>query len=184
MTYLSKTKINVQIQSLRHRIRSIPLLLGAAVAGLIVGIILSIIINDKFLTPETQLTIPRAEVHVVEVAYAVEPQPTTEPMKTATVTAYSCGGLVTEAEIEMNCPSLKKYPNGRTSTGTTPRHYITVACDRANVGRKFYLEGIGEVVCEDTGGAIKGAGRFDLYVSNVQEARKFGKQYIKYREVL
>lgn len=183
MTYLPKTKRNVQAQSLRHRIRSTPLLLVAAIAGLIVGVILSIVINDKFLSPENAITIPRAEVHVVDVAYAADPQPTPEPMKTAVVTAYSCGGLTTEAEIKMNCPSLKNYPNGRTSTGTTPRAYITVACDRANTGRTFYLEGIGEVVCEDTGGAIKGAGRFDLYVTDVYEAREFGRQEIKYREV-
>lgn len=183
MTYLPKTKKHVQVQSLRHRIRSIPLLLIAALAGLVVGIILAIVINDRFFTEENTITIPRAEVHVVEVAYAAEPQPTPEPMKTALVTAYSCGGLKTETEIKMNCPSLKKYPNGRTSTGTTPRPYITVACDRANTGRKFYLDGIGEVVCEDTGGAIKGAGRFDLYVTDVKEAREFGRQEVQYREV-
>lgn len=102
--------------------------------------------------------------------------------KMAKVTAYSCGGLKTEAEIDMNCPSIRKYPNGRTNSGTTPRPYRTVACDRANLGKKFILDGIGEVTCEDTGGAIKGAGRFDVYLPTVQEAREFGVQELLYRE--
>lgn len=103
--------------------------------------------------------------------------------KIAKVTAYSCGGLNTEAEIKMNCPSLKKYPKGRTATGTTPRPYITAACDRSNIGKVFHIDGIGRVVCEDTGGAIKGAGRFDIYVTTVHEARKFGVQKVAYKEI-
>ena len=102
--------------------------------------------------------------------------------KLAKVTAYSCGGLKTEAEIDMNCPSIRKYPKGRTNSGTTPRPYITVACDREYMGQKFILDGIGEVTCEDTGGAIKGEGRFDLYLPTVQEARDFGVQRLLYRE--
>ncbi len=102
--------------------------------------------------------------------------------KLAKVTAYSCGGLKTEAEIDMNCPSIRKYPRGRTNSGTTPRPYRTVACDRANLGKRFILDGIGEVTCEDTGGAIKGAGRFDVYLPTVQEAREFGVQELLYRE--
>lgn len=101
--------------------------------------------------------------------------------KLGKVTAYSCGGLTTQAEIDMNCPSLRKYPKGRTASGTTPRPNITVACDRAYMGQKFVIDGIGEVTCEDTGGAIKGEGRFDLYVETVDEAYKFGVQKRLYR---
>lgn len=190
--FLRKTGLRyVQIQLSRHRIRPATLLFIIAFIGLMLGIFLAIAWNAKHAQAEEQITIPRAEI--IEPVYASEtaeieatatPAPRVGEVKTAKVTAYSCGGLTTEAEIKMNCPSLKKYPNGRTASGTTPRPRITVACDRANMGKRFHLEGIGEVVCEDTGGAIKGAGRFDLYVTDVQEARKFGKQYIKYREVL
>ena len=103
--------------------------------------------------------------------------------KTAIVTAYSCGGLTTDAEIDMNCPSLRTYPEGRTATGTTPIPYKTVACDKANLGRTFHLEGVGEVLCTDTGGSIIGSGRFDLYLPTVQEAREFGKREIAYNLV-
>lgn len=111
---------------------------------------------------------------------------TTTPnvLRIAKVTAYSCGGLKTEEEIKMNCPSLKKYPKGRTATGTTPRPNITVACDRSNLGKSFKLEGVGVVKCEDTGGSIKGKNRFDLYVETVQEARNWGIKNISYEEIL
>lgn len=101
--------------------------------------------------------------------------------KTAHVTAYSCVGLETTKEILMNCPSiLDGQP--QTSSGTTPIPYKTMACDRANMGRTFDIEGIGQVKCTDTGGAIKGQGRFDLYLPTVQEARQFGVQYLSYSE--
>ena len=104
-------------------------------------------------------------------------------VKTARVTAYSCGGLTTEAEITMNCPSLRTG-GPRTANGTTPIANKTMACDSANMGKTFELEGYGEVTCTDTGGAIKGAGRFDLYVENVAEAYAYGVQYLEYSEVI
>lgn len=104
-----------------------------------------------------------------------------ENKRIAVVTAYSCGGLTTDAEIDMNCPSLRNYPQGRTATGTTPIPNKTVACDKANLGRTFHLEGVGEVTCEDVGGGIKGAGRFDLYLETVQEARNWGVRKIAYK---
>jgi len=105
------------------------------------------------------------------------PTPTPKP-KTAKVTAYSCGGIETEAERKMNCP------NGISASGKPLVPFKTVACDRANMGRVFHLEGIGEVTCVDVGGAIKGAGRFDLYVTDIQTARQWGVQEISYMEVL
>lgn len=104
------------------------------------------------------------------------------PPKIALVTAYSCGGLTTEALIKMNCPSLV-YGGPKTASGTIPTPSLTVACDPANLGRRFHLANIGEVVCEDTGGSIKGAGRFDIYLSTLGEAREFGVQYLEYYEM-
>ena len=128
-------------------------------------------------------------VKVADKAQAYEYQPpvivekeVVKVVKTARVTAYSCGGLTTEAEITMNCPSLRTG-GPRTANGTTPIANKTMACDPANMGKSFNLEGYGEVVCTDTGGAIKGAGRFDLYVENVAEAYSYGVQYLEYSEV-
>jgi 3D (Asp-Asp-Asp) domain-containing protein len=58
-----------------------------------------------------------------------------------------------------------------------------MACDSANMGRTFEIEGIGTRRCTDTGGAIKGAGRFDIYVSDISEAYAFGVQNRQYRIV-
>lgn len=77
----------------------------------------------------------------------------------------------------MNCP------NGITASGTKPKPYRTMACDPANMERVFHLDGIGEVKCTDTGGAIQGAGRFDLYVTDIAEAKQFGVQKINYQEI-
>ena len=134
--------------------------------------------NDELISP-----IPNgASLHVVSVAHASEieqPVATSEPVKTAKVTAYSCGGLKTEAEIRMNCPSLFSG-EPTTADGSVPKPYKTVACDRANLGKYFEIESVGRVKCTDTGGAIKGAGRFDLYVTDVQEARQWGVKQLEY----
>jgi len=131
---------------------------------------------------EYKKVLSQIEVKAYEKPIVIEKQVVRE-VKIAKVTAYSCGGLQTDAEIDMNCPSLRNHPNGRTATGTTPRPNVTVACDKANLGKTFELKGIGQVKCEDTGSAIKGAGRFDLYVETVEEAYAFGTQYIEYFEI-
>lgn len=76
----------------------------------------------------------------------------------------------------MNCP------NGKTALGTKPSHTRTVACDAKLLGKRIYLEGIGERVCEDTGGAIAGQ-HIDLYVKDITEAKAWGVKQVKF-EVL
>lgn len=102
-------------------------------------------------------------------------------LEEAIVTAYSCGGLKTEAEIRMNCPSLL-HGQPKTATGSLPIPLKTVACDRKYLHHQFEIEGVGAVTCTDTGGRIKG-NRFDLYVETVQEARQFGVKKLAYKEV-
>jgi len=125
--------------------------------------------------------LPTTEVVETTQKPTATPSPTPTPSKKAKVSAYSCGGLKTEAEIRMNCPSLLSG-QPKTATGETPIAYKTMACDRANLGKTFNLDinsGI-EIICNDTGGAIKGSGRFDLYVETVAEARAFGVKEIAY----
>lgn len=210
MTYtprLQRRNNNVQISVFGHSIRPDHVLIASGIAGLIVGLILALWIVRAAKVESNQPAQPgifnRAQEdwkkemyakkyneavmkHLIENQAEKEatpeatPTPEVQPVRKAKVSAYSCGGLKTSAEIKMNCPSLLSG-GPKTATGTTPRPYITVACDRANVGRKFHIEGIGQVVCEDTGGAIKGAGRFDLYVTDVHEARKWGVQELAYQ---
>ncbi|MBC6679559.1 peptidoglycan DD-metalloendopeptidase family protein [Mogibacterium sp. BX12] len=67
--------------------------------------------------------------------------------------------------------------DGITATGTKAESYKTVAVDPNEIplGSKLYIEGIGTVRAEDTGGAIKGK-RIDLFIGSHQEALSFGRQ--------
>lgn len=98
----------------------------------------------------------------------------------ATVTAYACDGITTEAERRMNCPSTIGGNPPKTANGETPVPWKTMACDPANMGRTFEIEGVGEVRCNDTGGSVKGSGRFDLYVEDIQTAINWGVQQRNY----
>ena len=97
--------------------------------------------------------------------------------KIASITAYTCDPNMTPKQKAINCP------NGLTATGKKPVAGVTIACDKANLGKTFEIQGYGERVCQDVGGAIKGAGVFDLYVDTLSEALNFGTQNIKYKLV-
>lgn len=124
------------------------------------------------------------KVYALEVGSTSAGQPdlTEQPWKSGLTTAYSCGGLKTTAEIKMNCPSLLSG-KPHTANGSVPVANETMACDKANMGKQFEIKGLGVRTCTDTGSAITGAGRFDLYVEDVQTAWQWGRQTIEYREV-
>lgn len=68
---------------------------------------------------------------------------------------------------------------GITASGTKATVGRTVACPKnIEFGTKIYIEGFGERICEDRGGAIK-TGHIDLYVATEKEAYKLGRQYLK-----
>lgn len=162
-----------------NRERLVPWFLLIGSVGLSLGVDLSRrIIEVQAVEGVEQTETFHTEVEDIDIA----PTPSPTPIKSAKVTAYSCGGLETREDILMNCPSLLSG-GPRTATGTRPIPNQTIACDRANLGKKFLIEKIGVVTCTDTGGAIKGPGRFDLYLETVQEARQFGVQNLSYKEV-
>ena len=67
--------------------------------------------------------------------------------------------------------------DGITATGTVPRPYKTVAVDPNVIPywTTLYIEGVGEVVAEDCGGAIVGK-RLDLYLPSVGDCIEWGRQ--------
>jgi 3D (Asp-Asp-Asp) domain-containing protein len=92
--------------------------------------------------------------------------------QTAIVTAYTCGY---ESTGKRN--GDKGYCLTASGYKLTPKDsYKIVAADPKyyHFGQRIYLEGIGEVIVEDTGASIKGKNRFDIFINDVKEAKKFG----------
>jgi 3D (Asp-Asp-Asp) domain-containing protein len=176
-------------------------LIRAGISGLVIGLLIVVLVSvnnfykDHYLEFRSPIQSPivvkdRQLPQNGEIEEEVE-ESTQEPekeeivqveeVKIAKISAYSCGGLTTEAEIRMNCPSLLSG-KPRTATGSIPIAGKTMACDRANLGKQFEING--QVwVCNDLGGSIVGENRFDLYLETVDEARKFGVQYLAYKLV-
>lgn len=93
-------------------------------------------------------------------------------------------------EAESFIAECTAYTAGYESTGKTPDHPaygITasgrkvsegmIAADTSVLpfGTKVWIEGLGVFVVEDTGGDIKG-NRIDIYMNDLDEAVKFGRQ--------
>jgi 3D (Asp-Asp-Asp) domain-containing protein len=79
------------------------------------------------------------------------------------VTAYATG-----------CDTL---PGALTKSGVPPVVGLTVAADPAVIplGSVVHIEGFGERVVHDVGGAVRGR-HLDVFVASCGEARRFGKQ--------
>jgi len=105
--------------------------------------------------------------------------PETPKTQTAIVTAYTCGFESTGKRF-----GSKGYCVTASGYKLTPKDsYKIVAADPRYYyfGQRIYLEGIGEVTVEDTGSAIKGRNRFDIFIDNLEEAKRFGVKRIKTR---
>ena len=93
-------------------------------------------------------------------------------------------------EIETVQPSIEKYvitaycpcvkccgkTDGITASGVKAVQGVTVATDKSiPFGTKIYIDGVGERIVQDRGGAIT-ENRIDLYFSDHQSALNFGRQ--------
>jgi len=66
--------------------------------------------------------------------------------------------------------------DGITASGLKVKEKRTLACPPAfPFGTKVKIEGVGTLICEDRGGAIKG-NHFDIYVETKKEAFAFGRR--------
>ena len=84
--------------------------------------------------------------------------------ETYTITAY--------------CPCVKccGKSDGITASGEKAVEGITVAMDKSMpFGTKIYIDGVGERIVQDRGGAIKG-NKIDLYFDSHEEALEWGRQ--------
>jgi 3D (Asp-Asp-Asp) domain-containing protein len=90
------------------------------------------------------------------------------------VTAYTAG-----PESTGKRPGDDGY--GITTSGEPVRDNYTIACPPSMAfGTRLEIEGIGERVCMDRGGAID-EGRLDIYMTELQDALTFGRQSLKVR---
>jgi 3D (Asp-Asp-Asp) domain-containing protein len=65
----------------------------------------------------------------------------------------------------------------KTASGKNTKEGRTVSADKMfPFGTILFIEGIGERVVEDRGGAIKGY-KLDLFIEDLQEARNFGRKH-------
>ena len=81
-------------------------------------------------------------------------------------------------KITAYCPCKKccGKSDGITASGEKAVEGITVAMDKSiPFGTKIYIDGVGERIVQDRGGAIKG-NRIDLYFDSHEEALNFGRQ--------
>lgn len=85
------------------------------------------------------------------------------------VTAYT-------ANAESTGKSQGDAGYGITASGEPVQEGRTVACPKSlPFGTRLEIEGLGERVCTDRGGAI-GKGRLDVYMTELNDARKFGRR--------
>lgn len=75
------------------------------------------------------------------------------------------------------CAKCCGKTDGITASGARATEGVTVAADTKVLpfGTRIYIEGVGERVVQDRGGAIRG-NRIDLYFDNHQSALNFGRQ--------
>jgi 3D (Asp-Asp-Asp) domain-containing protein len=125
----------------------------------------------------TQLLTQANTPHEMPVVLA--PEPIVEVVaeaawQTFEVTAYTAGEESTGKQ-----PGEDGY--GITASGEHVRENYTIACPPSMAfGQRLEIEGVGERVCTDRGGSIK-EGRLDIYMTDLQDALAFGRQWLKVR---
>ena len=127
-------------------------------------------VSEIHFSQKTLRAIPEAETEVLPLE---TPEPTPDPeWETIEATAYcSCAKCCGEW--------ASKRPNGivYTASGAEAVQGVTIAADKSKYpfGTVLYIEGLGERIVQDVGGAIKG-NRVDVYFDNHEDALAFGRQ--------
>lgn len=118
----------------------------------------------------TQLLTQANAPHEMPVVLAPEPAVEVIEWQSFEVTAYTSGPESTSKRS--GDPGY-----GITASGELVSENHTAACPPSlPFGTRLEIEGLGERVCEDRGGAIT-EGRLDLYIAELKEARQFGRQW-------
>ncbi|WP_258377700.1 3D domain-containing protein [Paenibacillus illinoisensis] len=92
--------------------------------------------------------------------------------------------LTAYSNHENSTGKSKGHPDyGKTASGTMTKEGVTIAADWSVLpeGTKVYIDGVGERVVQDVGGAIK-KNKIDVYFESEKDAVNFGrKKHVKVR---
>jgi 3D (Asp-Asp-Asp) domain-containing protein len=123
----------------------------------------------------------RLEKEKEEKAKAVQIAKTTN--RSEEIPRNNSGWVTFTATAYCGCAKCCGKSTGRTASGTMATQGRTVAMPSSyKFGTKIEIQGMGNYVVEDRGGAIKG-NRIDIFFSNHQSALNFGKKTINLRVV-
>jgi len=104
------------------------------------------------------------------------------------IPSHSNSGRIIRMKVTAYCPCRKccgKHADGITANGKNARETVGVAADQKLLpyGTKLEIPGIGTRVVDDTGGAMRQAGkngvyRIDVRMKSHEAARRFGVKWL------
>lgn len=131
------------------------------------------IIPPKELNETTAILAPSVAI--------AENEPTTQPEEwiDAVATAY-CPCEICCGKWALNRPDGIVY----TASGAIAEEGVTIAADWSvySPGTILYIEGIGERIVQDRGGAISGQ-KIDVFFNNYEDALHFGRQEVRIKVI-
>lgn len=103
-----------------------------------------------------------------------------EPKKAQPVAKKTSNKFWAETTAYCACMQCCGKTDGITASGVKAVQGVTVAADTSRLpfGTKLHIDGVGERIVQDRGGAIKG-NRIDIYFDNHQEALQYGRRKVE-----
>lgn len=133
-------------------------------------------------TPAAQAPVAKAPAKQTEVskAPAKQPEASKAPAKQPEASKAPSGRTITmEATAYTDDASSQGKWVGQTASGMKPQYGVVAVDPRViPLGTKLYIEGYGNAIAGDTGGAIKG-NRIDLFFNTKSEVYNFGRRNVK-----
>lgn len=126
-------------------------------------------------TPSAAFQGPSGTIPEMETVPESDPEPEPEWIE-ATATAY-CSCEICCGEWALNRPDGIVY----TASGAEAVQGVTIAADWSIYppGTVLFVEGLGEMIVQDRGGAIQGQ-KIDVYFESHADARQFGRQNVRF----